>query len=818
MKYSNIREEELKNKVGADWFKGFDTTEILGNIDFTVFPKDNNLFARVPLLWAEAKTGDFDIPAMFVQLILTIGKARTFDKTLPPAFLGAFDFRKIAFVEYSQIQDIFFLNDFNWNVTPSNHDTKEFKLIKERVEAILHHKTYVFDYQKDEKELKAFVKNNIANASTTSKIKIDKNNFIPIYLRWVETVKPIIDVDWEALKKSHILDSDFYLADLFVDDKDTENIEDDITIRKNLFVFFQRGGYKIPKEYLKTMFDAGIPIRNKDIYTQFWKVYKRPPIDEFQDYIIERRDLLVPQDIRERKGAFFTPRIWVELSQKYLTDYLGKDWQDEYYIWDCAAGTGNLLAGLTNKFHIYASTLDQADVSVIHERIEHGANLLKQNVFQFDFLNDEFIPVSKGGKMPDTLFEIIHDEEKRKKLVVYINPPYAEATTARTVTGTGENKAGVTTNFKIKALLNPKIGSASNEIFALFMAVIYEKMQGCILGQFSTLKFINGSNFKKFKALFLAQYESGFAVPADTFDNVKGKFPIGFTIWNTSVKSKIDTVSTDVYDKKGNYLGGKNFYGNLPKSINKWFVKYRSDTNDYIGLLSNYPPDFQNQAKVFITISQMARGGAIKITAGNLIPISVYLAVRHCIEATWLNDRDQFLFPNDKWESDTDFQNDCLAYTLFHGQNRITSEEGRNHWIPFTPQEVDAQAPFLSNFMTDFIKGKIKVEGNGNLLETVKQRTTPLEFSAEAKAVFDAGRALWRYYHAQPVPFGGRFNADASLYDIRAHFQGRNAKGRMNSKSDDETYMELIGELRNQLNFLADKIKPKIYEYGFLKE
>ena len=33
-----------------------------------------------------------------------------------------------------------------------------------------------------------------------------------------------------------------------------------------------------------------------------------------------------------------------------------------------------------------------------------------------------------------------------------------------------------------------------------------------------------------------------------------------------------------------------------------------------------------------------------------------------------------------------------------------------------------------------------------------------------------------------------------------------------------EKYMELIGELRNKLNFLADKIKPKIYEYGFLKE
>ncbi len=57
MKYKNIREEELKNKVGEDWFPSFDTTAIIGNIDFTVFPKHDNMFGRTPLLWAEAKTG-----------------------------------------------------------------------------------------------------------------------------------------------------------------------------------------------------------------------------------------------------------------------------------------------------------------------------------------------------------------------------------------------------------------------------------------------------------------------------------------------------------------------------------------------------------------------------------------------------------------------------------------------------------------------------------------------------------------------------------------------------------------------------------------
>jgi hypothetical protein len=814
MKYKNIREEELKNKVGNDWFKHYDTTAILGNIDFTVFPMQDNLFGRTPLLWAEAKTGNFDVVTMFVQLILTIGKARTFDKILPPAFLGAFDFKKIAFVPYINVQDIFYLNDFNWNVTPSNHETKEFLLIKERIDKTLKQHTFIFDYEKDSKELDAFIKNNIAKATTASKLKINKNNFIPLYLRWLEIVKPIINVNWDDLKKANILDSDFYLADLFVDDKDTHSIEDDLTMRDSLFVVFENQGYKISKENIKQMFDATIALKNKDTYYHFWKQYKRPPVKEFQDYIIERRDLLVPQDIRERKGAFFTPRIWVELSQKYLTDNLGENWQDDYCIWDCAAGTGNLLAGLTKKYNIYASTLDQADVNVIHERIENGANLLKKNVFQFDFLNDEFIPISKGGKMPDSLFDIINNAEKRKKLVVYINPPYAEATSSKTVVGTGENKSGVTTNFKINELLKPKIGSATNEIFALFMANVYEKIPGCILGQFSKMKFVNGSNFKKFKEYFLAEYISGFIVPGDTFDNVKGQFPIGFTVWNTANKSKINTISTDVFDKNGNFNGTKTFYGELNQNINKWIKSFNATRSNLIGLIVSTAPDFQHNSQLCILSKQQERY-CFNISLSNIVKTSIYFSVRLCIDAKWLNDRDQFTYPNDGWQTNIEFQSDCLTYALFHGQNRITSSEGTNHWIPFTEYEVNSQDKFESSFMADFIKGKIKEDVTGNTLFKSAQagENKPLEFSEKAKAVFDAGRELWKYYHSQKD-----VNVNASLYDIREYFQGRNDKGRMNSKSDDGEYMELIGNLRRQLFVLADKIKPKVYEYGFLKE
>ena len=34
--YGNILEEELKNKVAADWFTAYDSTQIIGKIDFAV--------------------------------------------------------------------------------------------------------------------------------------------------------------------------------------------------------------------------------------------------------------------------------------------------------------------------------------------------------------------------------------------------------------------------------------------------------------------------------------------------------------------------------------------------------------------------------------------------------------------------------------------------------------------------------------------------------------------------------------------------------------------------------------------------------------
>ncbi|MDI9355972.1 MAG: hypothetical protein QM536_02975 [Chitinophagaceae bacterium] len=811
MKYQNIKEEELKNTVGNDYFLLYNYREIIGNVDFCVRRNESQkgLFETESFLWAEAKKGSSDIYKSIVQLVLTIGKARTFDKYLPPHMLGAFDGEKIAFIPYSDIHEVFYINDFNWNVAPSNHETREFKLIYQRVKGIIDEKALLFYFLNDDKELKKFIKDNFfVGLSHLTKTRIDKNNFMIIYNKWLQTVKPTIAANWEIAKKHGIIDGDFYLADLIS--------EDNITLKEKLFVLLEQNHYILERKINEAgMFNSTrTNFTDKQVaHTQFWNKYERPPKEEYRDYIVKRRDLLVPQDVRERKGSFYTPQIWVELSQKYLADVLGVNWQDEYYIWDCAAGTGNLLTGLTNKYNIWASTLDKQDVDVMHDRIINGANLLSKHVFQFDFLNDDF------SKLPDPLQNIINDPEKRKKLVIYINPPYAEAGNV-SVTDKRKNKTSVATQSKIWEKYKDKLGLAIRELYAQFFIRVYREIPNCILASFSTLKYINGDGFDKFRMVFKPVFKKGFIVPAITFDNVYGGFPIGFVIWHLETPLDFKQMQTDVYNKEGKHIGRKNFVIEKTKRITEWINKYGlKNKNEVIGYTGNNGPDFQNNIYLLISNKYKINKNGVSnnatkysITHENLIPFAIYVSIRHCIKATWLNDRDQFLYPNDGWEKDTEFQNDCLAFILFHGQNKISSKEGINNWIPFTEQEVNAQEKFESNFMSKFISGTCKAETNGSLLDSPSHRKTPLVFSQEAKAVFDAGRELWKYYHTQP-----NCNVNVSLYDIREHFQKRNGAGKMNSKSDDETYTKLIGELRETLKQLAKKIEPKVYEYEFLK-
>ena len=819
---ASLREEELKNKVAKDWFSAFDTTRIIGNIDFCVDIPATELslgYEAEPMLWAEAKAGNRkDIVASFVQLILTIGGEHTADKNLPPHFLGAFDAEKIAFLPYNAVLDVLGKNDFDWTVAPSDHESKEFKELYDLAKGIIKRENLLFFYDRDEAALRRFIKSNFKSGRRDiTKILINKNNFTHIYRQWREAVMPFINAPWDVLKKKYaIYDRDFYLAEMNIDDNGTADIGDD-RVANDFYITFDAKSstpYTVKRKNEDDLFNIlafGFKPGGIDAYAAFWRRYKRPPRKDYWNFIVNRLDLLVPQDVRERKGSFFTPKKWVELSQHYLELALGENWQDEYFVWDCAGGTGNLEVGLTNKYNVFVSTLDQQDIDVIHERIKNGANLLDSHVFQFDFLNDSF------DKLPPALKEIIDDPEKRKKLVIYINPPYAEAASTRTKTGSGENKPGVAAHL-LNEKYKPIIGAAVNELFALFLMRIADSMPGCVVGQFSKLKHLQSPNFAAFRKAFKGRIEKSFLVPAETFDNVKGKFPIGFFVWrlgdfNAEAQRRRETQScvftstvADVYDRNGEFAGNKTIFSNDgTELLMDWIRQFYDKAGERFAYCRYLGSDFQNNGGVFITLkpseNDLKQVKGNWITPNNHVEFAVYFAVRLCIEADWLNDRDQFLFPNNGWKTDSEFQGNCLIYALFHGQNRISSRDGVNHWIPFTEAEVDAKERFASHFMSDYLCASATLREN---------------LSSVAKSVLDAGRELWRYYHAQP-----NANPNASFYDIRLHFQGATVdvkgKSKMNSTSADETYSSRLSNLRAAMKKLARQIEPKVYQYGFLK-
>lgn len=312
-----LTEEKLKSKIKDLYFKKFN---YFGDkIDFTI-TQNLGILGEINLLWAEAKNGrDSCIYESFIQLILTIGKYR-YNTQQTPKFLGAFDAQKFAFLPYASIQEVFYQNDIDWSVTPSNHKTPQFLSLLTQLKPTLEKEMIAFFYESQSKELSNFITQNLTTDEIT-KYEIDKNNFVSVYFKWLEVVRDTISIDWDRAKQAGIIDADFYLADLL----SNENI----TITEKLYAVL-RGTYY---EFNKTLTFLGTESNekaffkdNQKAHQKFWSVYQRPPREEFWDYIIARRDLLVSQDVRERKGAFFTPKIWVQKSQEYLAKALGEDW------------------------------------------------------------------------------------------------------------------------------------------------------------------------------------------------------------------------------------------------------------------------------------------------------------------------------------------------------------------------------------------------------------------------------------------------------------------------------------------------------------
>lgn len=757
-------------------------------------------------IWFEAKdTGKNSSYAMFTQLLHYVQVRLNKGEPVPP-FLAVIDTEKAAIMKSADVLPFLAKKTIQWGKSASQYTPEALDEIS------AHIGTYFVSFKMSthEDEFISTVKAAIKSGDII-RTQITPDNLKQVFDKWVamigREIAGVTEEDYALL----------FFADIMHDGTVSThaNLPAELMHKNGAPVFTLNG----------KMYELG----NKEGYRQFWAIYHRPPKSEYRDYLLERRDSLIPYDERSFKGAYYTPLHVVDKAYDKLTETLGKNWQKDYIVWDMCCGVGNLEVKHSNPRNIFMSTLDQADIDVM----KATKTCVAAQRFQYDYLNDDIsddgqIDYSLSNKVPQGLRDAI---AAGKKILVLINPPYAEATNFDNIaTGAdAENKTGVAKTRMATQM--DRYGKASNELFTQFLARVALEIPRATVAMFSTMKYVNAPNFEKFRTAWSAKYLGGFVVHNQAFDGLTGKFPIGFLVWQTdqkvSPKISIDSIQVEVLDKIANAIGEKTFY-NLPKDtfLNVWIDRPRANQTPTIPLKNAVSPsssvprvktwadgalaymycgvnDLQHAEQQTVIYSSVYGGGnGFYLTAENLWQAAVVFAMRRAIRPTWLNDRDQFLQPTEPLTDE--FKNDCLLWMLFNRCNRTAGAKdlewgGKNwslvnHFIPFTEDEVDAPDRFESDFMVQYLANKT--------------------LSPEATAVLDAGRTLWRAYFAHTDVRSVRDQYKLNRPDV-GWYQIRNALAERNKSGD--TAPVNFTPFEAAYEALTTKLRPQVFSLGFLR-
>ena len=755
-------------------------------------------------IWFEAKEGyKHSSYQMFTQLLHYVQQAFDKGEEVPP-FLCVIDTKKAAIMKTADALPLISnkKQPIKWGKSASGYTQEALDVVSAYIG------TYFvsFKIETHEDEFISTIKNAIKTGDII-RTQITPDNLKQVFDKWVvmigNEIKGVAPEDYALL----------FFADIMSDGHvSTHNDLPAELLHKGDSPVFSLKGH---------LYELG----SREGYRQFWAIYHRPPKQEYRNYLLERRDSLIPIDERSFKGAYYTPLAVVDKAYDKLTETLGNNWQKDYIVWDMCCGVGNLEVKHSNPRNIYMSTLDVADVNVM----QATKTCVAATRFQYDYLNDDItdegqIDYTITDKVPLGLRNAIAEG---KKILVLINPPYAES-------GSGVdsgNKEGVATTKISKHM--PDYSYATRELFTQFLARISQEIPNATLALFSKLKYVNAPNFEKFREMWSAEYKGGFVVHSKAFDGLKGDFPIGFLIWQTSNNTKkkvtVNEIITDVLDKKANAVGAKTFY-NIPSEtfLSAWFKRPRSNQTGALPLKNAVSPttstkdvrgtkwadgaiggmicgknDLQHAStQTALLSSGYCSAGGYFVTPENLCKTAVLFSVRKIIKQTWLNDRDQFLQPTEPLTDE--FKNDCLIWMLFNGSNLTASANdlewnGKtwsivNHFIPYTEAEVNAPGRFESDFMVQYLKDKT--------------------LSAEATAVLAEGKKLWQAYFAHTDVHSVRDELklnrpDVGWYQLRKALQARNASGDfapVSFKAYEDAYKAL-----------TEKLQPMVYELGFLK-
>ena len=410
-------------------------------------------------------------------------------------------------------------------------------------------------------------------------------------------------------------------------------------------------------------------------------------------------DFLVEDEARRRAGFFITPKLWVDMAHKMISEYMEKigvnDWYNDCVVWDCCCGTKSLTRDYEFG-NLFLSTLEENEL-----KASESANTEAVETFAFDFLNDSLI------KLPEALKTAL---KSGKKIVFLINPPYGQATS-----GNGnEHKAGVK-NTETSLRMSTEFGKASNELFVQFLYRIDEIREEyhlakdqLVIATFNKPTWMCGDSFVTWRKYWLTKYafNSGMLFNASEFADCDNSWGISFSIWsNHASRNKADFVHTvyentcgeavmlgkhTLYNVDGKVIGNQWAKGNVGKQILSV-----STTNGIKMIESNHKSNrgrslhnalgysysagnnvAKNAQSVALFSTSFSNAHGYSITEENFDRVCALFTARRTIAGNWINDKDIYSAPDMDSELYQAFVKDSYVYALFNNQSYQTSVKG----------------------------------------------------------------------------------------------------------------------------------------------
>jgi len=566
-----------------------------------------------------------------------------------------------------------------------------------------------------------------------------------------------------------------------------------------------------------------VPVKTREAFTSFFSHFSNEYTPRQKEELTAVVDRLIQDVTRRKQGEFFTPTIWVDKAHEYIASVYGEDWKEKYVVWDPAWGTGNLTRDYKFK-ELYVSTLNYSDIQTA-EQMGYNPEAVK---FQFDFLNDDYDFLPKG--LRDAI-------ESGREIIVLMNPPYGRSSSGKK--GGRKSTTGLSVTNVNSEMIKNKIGKASSQLYCQF---IYRVLNIGIsnICMFTPPLYLTGQSMKKFRNNVLSNYgfENGFIMDSANFADVKS-WGLTFSIISKNNNNKNFTF--DILKEGKTFsvenLGQKILYNtDYKKSLNNWYkeknfkkIDFPGTTNG-INIVNKHKSTIsensfgwfyadsntieKNPTNVSLFSLGFSHGQGTNINEDNFNKIINSFSARKMIKSDWINQKDEYLAPKEKHEQYDQFTKDSLVYSLFH----IHSFQSSLRQVTYKDKLWDIKNEFfwmskeeMMDLANDInyteLYNDARTDNNRyvhNLL--FGEQNIYEQLSPDAKIVLDKATELVRL----------SMNMRSHFADDHNHLNSWDAGYGQLKLVWKEYFAEEFKEFRQLYKTLEDRMRPLVYELGFL--